>query len=138
VAELNAYLKFDGNCREAMEFYKDCLGGTLNIMTMGESPMAAQIPPERKKLIMHSALTSGSVMIMGADNMMGENLSHGNRISLTLVGQKKGEIETIFQKLSRGGKVTQPLKEEFFGTYGSLTDKYGFTWMFQYGMMQQK
>jgi PhnB protein len=136
MAELNAYLKFDGNCKEAMEFYRGCLGGNLEMMTMGESPMGAQTPPNRKNLIMHSLLTGAGVRIMAADNMMEEKLQHGNRVNLCLVGQKKGEVEAIFEKLSKGGKVLHPLKEEFFGTYGDLTDKFGFTWMFQYGMTQ--
>ena len=47
--------------------------------------------------------------------------------------RSKAEIETLFKKLSAGGHVNTPLKEEFFGTYGDLTDKYGFHWMFQFG-----
>lgn len=134
MAEFNAYLIFNGNCREAMEFYKGCLGGELGVMTVGESPMAAQMPPEMRNRILHSVLTSGSVMLMGSD-MIGRNeeLKHGNTLSLCLVCKSKAEIETLFKKLSAGGHIDSPLKEEFFGTYGDLTDKYGFHWMFQYG-----
>jgi len=46
VANLNPYLNFDNNCREAMNFYKDCLGGELFFQTVGEMPaMAATNAP---------------------------------------------------------------------------------------------
>jgi PhnB protein len=50
MTQLNAYLHFNGNCREAMTFYQACLGGELKMQAVGESPMAGQMPPERKEL----------------------------------------------------------------------------------------
>jgi uncharacterized glyoxalase superfamily protein PhnB len=136
-AEFNAYLRFNGNCREAMEFYKACLGGQLNLMIVGESPDAAQMPAEVQNKIMHSTLTNGSIMIMGSDIVGAEEYRHGNTVSLCLVCQSKEEINTLFSKLSSGGKVIHPLKEEFFGTYGDIIDKYGFSWMFQFSGTQK-
>jgi PhnB protein len=69
---------------------------------------------------------------MGSDMVGPEGAKNGNTLSLTLVCSSKEEIETFFSKLSAGGKVAHPLKEEFFGTYGDLTDKYGINWMFNY------
>jgi PhnB protein len=41
------YLGFDGNCAEAMRFYEQALGGTLEKMISGaDSPMADQMPEE--------------------------------------------------------------------------------------------
>jgi PhnB protein len=95
--------------------------------------MAANMPPEAKKRIMHSELTSDKVRLMASD-MIGEGkLEQGNNVYLCLVCESKDEIKTLFTKLSRGGKVRHPLKEEFFGTYGDLTDKFGTYWMLQYG-----
>jgi PhnB protein len=71
--------------------------------------------------------------VLLASDMVGpEGVKKGNDVSLTLVCSSKAEIETSFSKLSAGGKVAHPLKEEFFGTYGDLTDKYGINWMFTY------
>ena len=140
MAQLNAYLVFNGNCREAMQFYKGCLGGELNSMTVGNSPMAATMPAGMRDKIMHSLLTSGSIRLMASDmiDMIGEEgYKHGNTVSLCLVCQSKEEIQTLFSKLSQGGQIKHPLKEEFFGTYGDLTDKYGFSWMFQFGENQK-
>jgi PhnB protein len=135
MANLSAYLTFNGNCKEAMEFYKSCLGGEFKPMTYGESPMGAQTPAEMRSMIMHSYLKSDGIHFMAADAPEG-TVRHGNRVSLCLIGDSAAELKHLFSKLSAGGKVTRPLKEEFFGTYGELTDKYGFTWMFQYSAKQ--
>jgi len=35
--DFQTYLNFDGKTREAMTFYKDCLGGDLFLQTFGET-----------------------------------------------------------------------------------------------------
>lgn len=67
MAEFNAYLKFNGNGREAMSFYQDCFGGDLNVMTIGESPVKDQMPVEMHDKIMHALLNSGNIKIMGSE-----------------------------------------------------------------------
>jgi PhnB protein len=129
MAHINPYLHFDGTCREAMTFYKECLGGEVTFMTVGESPMAAQMPPAAHKQVLHATLKAGAVDLMASDMMSSGGVKHGNEVSLSLVCDSKAEIETLFRKLSAGGTVSHALKEEFFGTHGNLVDKYGITWM---------
>lgn len=137
MARLNAYLTFDGNCGEAMNFYKDCLGGELELMPVEGSQMAAGMPDKKDK-IMHSMLKNGEIVLMASDMMGPEGVVKGNNVALCLICDAKEEIERLFSKLSEGGKVGNSLKEEFFGTYGDLTDKYGFNWMFQFGTGEKK
>jgi PhnB protein len=130
MAQLSPYLTFKGNCREAMTFYKECLGGKLKLQTVGETPMAAQMPKEMRNSIMHSVLEKKDGFTLMASDMCGPgDRVQGNTMSLTLVCKSKKELETCFSKLSAGGKVGNPLKEEFFGTIGDLVDKFGFRWM---------
>jgi PhnB protein len=132
VARLNPYVNFPGTCKEAMTFYKDSLGGKLTIMTVGESQMAAQMPKEAHKNVLHSVLEKDGFVLMAADMMEpGAGVNEGP-VSLCMVCQSKAEIESLFAKLSAGGKVSHPLKEEFFGTFGDFTDKFGINWMFQF------
>jgi PhnB protein len=49
MTQINSYLTFNGNCREAMNFYKDCLGGELNLQTIAESPLADKMPAQMKE-----------------------------------------------------------------------------------------
>ena len=135
MSNLYAYVQFQGNCRDAMTFYKECLGGELQIMTIGESQMAEHMPAEAQNNVMHSALMKdGKIIVMGADSM-GEEVPQSKGISLCIVGESKEELESLFAKVSQGATVHHPLKEEFFGTYGDLTDKFGVNWMFQYSPM---
>ncbi len=115
-----------------MTFYKDALGGELTLMTVGESPMASQLPADSHKKVMHASLKSGGFTLLASDMSGPGGFKKGSELSLTIVGSSKEEIESFFSKLSAGGKVTHALKEEFFGLYGDLTDKYGISWMFNY------
>jgi PhnB protein len=134
MATINAYLTFDGDCREAMTFYRDCLGADLKLMTVGESPVAAQLPVGTHSMIMHAALTKGPLTLMASDMMeQGAALSRGNSMCLMLYCSSEEEIRSYFAKLSAGGKVMTELKVEFWGSmYGDVVDKFGTRWMLNY------
>lgn len=133
MAQLNPYLNFNNNCREAMTFYKDCLGGELSLQTVEELPeMAAQMPPEMKKSIMHSVLTSGDIVIMASD-LNREKPVDGNTVHLCIQCKTENELNAFFSKLSSGGKVTEPISDMPWGAkYGSLIDKFGKYWLFNF------
>jgi|SRR5262249_32279020 len=131
MGQLSPYLKLNGNCRQVLEFYRSVLGGQLSLQTIGDSPAAGHFPPAMKDRILHGSLTKGDLTIFATD-VAGPELTQGNNIFLCLVCKSKEEIETLFAKLSQGGKATTPLKQEFFGTYGDLIDKFGINWMFQF------
>jgi PhnB protein len=135
MATIDAYLSFAGNCREAMTFYRDCLGGELQLMTVGESGVAAQMPKEAQGLIMHAALTKGPLALMASDMMDGGAVDQGNAMSLMLYCGSEEEIRAFFSKLRAGAKVNTELKVEFWGSmYGDLVDKFGVRWMFNYDL----
>ena len=131
MAKINPYLTFNNNCREAMNFYKECLGGELSLMTVSESPVANQMPPQYKDAILHSELKSNGFSVMGSD-MAPEALNDGNTNHMCLICETEEEIKSLFEKLSAGGKIKQPLHEMFFGLIGSLEDKYGKRWLLEY------
>ena len=131
MVKLSHYLRFNGNCREAMEFYKECLGGELTIMTMGESPMASQVPPEMKTRVMHSVLKKDNMTFMASDAMGPEKIMKGTNISLSIMGTDMEVFRPYFSKLSSGGVIKHPLEKTFFGVYSDFTDKFGIDWMFQ-------
>jgi PhnB protein len=132
MTHINAYLNFNGKCREAMTFYKECLGGELAMQKISESPMAARMPSEMGAKILHSSLTKESIVLMGSD-MMGNNVVAGNSISLCINCSSEEEINSFFDSLSKDGKIVEPLHQSFWGaTFGSLTDKFGITWIFNH------
>lgn len=125
---INAYLTFNGNCSEAMNFYKEGLGGELTIQTVEESPMSEQWPADVQKNVLHAGLINNGLMLFGSDMNTGE-LTNGNRISLSLNCTNDTEIKRYFSYLSKDGQVTHPLHDFFGGTIGALTDKYGIMWL---------
>lgn len=133
MARLNPYLQFNGNCREALGFYRDCLGGELVIQTFGESPLAEGLPAELHDRILHAMLTGGGMVLMASDGMGEQRPGQGGPVTLCLNSGDKDEIKAYYAKLAVGATVTQPLDEAFFGLYGALTDRYGIDWMFQAG-----
>ncbi len=130
---INSYLTFNGNCREAMIFYKECLGGELFIQAIEDSPMANKMPIQMKEHILHAKLTSGDVIIMGSDMVSEIGLTKGNSVSLMLNCNSEDEIRTSYEKLSAGGIALHPLEDTFWGAlFGGLTDKFGNNWILNY------
>lgn len=62
---VDVYINFNGNCREAVEFYAEVFGTEKpQIMTFGEAPPPPEfaLPEEAKNLVMHTRLNiSGTV-----------------------------------------------------------------------------
>ncbi len=138
MTQVNVYLTFNGNCREAMTFYKECLGGELSLQTIGESPLAEQMPPQMKQGILHSTLVNGGLIIMASDMAGEQGVKRGNSVSLMLNCSSEEEIRTFYSNLSAGGKATHPLEETFWGAlFGDLVDKFGNPWLLHYDKNQK-
>jgi PhnB protein len=140
MAELNVYLTFNGNAREAMTFYQESLGGTMDINTFGESPGNEQMDEATKNQVMHARLVNGDFLLMASDiGTMHPHVTTGTSVTLSLNCLSKEEIESAFAKLSAGGTVTMPLENTFWGaTFGMFTDKFGMHWMLNYDHVPQK
>lgn len=133
--DITPYLTFNGTCRQAMTFYKDILGGDLELMDFASSPM--DVPDEAKNYIMHAILTSNGVTLMASDTMPNQAVTNGNSVSLSINCQSVDEINHLFNSLSDGGEITMPLEDTFWGArFGMLTDKFGTCWMFNYDYPQ--
>jgi len=134
MSSIHSYLTFNGNCREAMTFYRECIGGELVFQTIGESPLSEKMSEGMKDLILHSTLTNGDVLLMGSDMAPETGLVKGNTVSLVLNSNNEQEIKSWYKKLSAGGQVTHPLKKSFWGAlFGGLTDKFGNHWLLNCG-----
>ena len=115
-----------------MNFYKDCFGGKLEFMTVGESPMATDMPEGSHDLIMNSTLTSGQIYFSGSD-MMRDRAVIGDNVGMALECATEKELNTLFTKLSEGGKVFMaPEEQSWGGVFGMLTDKFGVEWMLNF------
>ena len=131
--QINSYLTFNGNCREAMTFYKKCLGGQLNFQKVGESPLSDKMPRHMKDCILHATLTKDNLVLMGSDLVSEKGLVKGNSVSLSLNCSSEKEIKSCYAKLSAEGTANHQLEESFWGAlFGDLTDKFGNHWILNY------
>ena len=134
---VDVYLNFNGNCREAAEFYAEVFGTEKpQIMTFGETPPdpSFTLPEEAKNLVMHTRLNISGSNVMFSDVFPGMPFVLGNNVTLSIVTENLDEIKTWFNKLKEGGKVKMDLQETFWSKcYGNLTDKFGIEWQFNYG-----
>ncbi|MEO6406862.1 MAG: VOC family protein [Ferruginibacter sp.] len=131
--QINSYLTFNGNCREAMLFYKKCLGGQLSFQTIGESTLSEKMPAKMKGCIVHSTLENDGIVLMGSDIVSEKGLLKGNAVSLILNCSSEKEIKECYKKLSKGGEQTHPLADTFWGNmFGGLTDRYENHWLLNY------
>ena len=139
MAQVNAYLTFNGNCEEAFNFYKSVFGGEFPyIGRFGDMPPTdgKEIPEADKNKIMHITLPiSQETVLMGSDTAgeWASQFNAGNNISLSINTDSREEADRLFGGLSEGGVVTMPLAETFWGAYfGMWTDKFGINWMVNY------
>lgn len=127
MAIIHTYLRFNGNAKEAFNFYKDCLGGELSIQTVGQSPMAKYMQ-DKNDLVFHAQLKKGDLVVLGSDLVPDEGYKKGNSVVVTLECESKDEARELFDKLSKDGTVGHVLEDQEWGTIGDFTDKYNIDW----------
>ncbi|MFC4098574.1 VOC family protein [Paenibacillus xanthanilyticus] len=137
---VDAYLNFQGNTREAVEFYAEVFEtGTPKIMTFGEVPPNPEypLPEEAKNWVMHTRLNICGSNVMFSDTFPGMPYTQGNNITLAIVLDDEEQLRKYFNRLKDGGQVEMELQETFWSkSYGSLKDKFGIGWQFNYGMSE--
>ena len=139
MTQLNPYIRFDGKCREAMEFYRQCLGGDLTVITVSETPMAKQMPSEMQQKVMHANLTNGKIVLLGSDMVGLEGFVNGNSFLLQLECDSETQLRSLYSQLTAdSGKPLYPPSPSFWGgIYGQLVDKFGNSWILNYSANTQ-
>ena len=127
-SKLNPYLAFNGNAREAMEFYQSVFGGELRINTFGEYGSS---DPAVDDKVMHAMLTTDrGYALMASDTAPGMPYNPGDTVTCSLSGDPGDGLEEAWEKLSAGGTVTMPFEKQMWGDiFGMCTDRFGVPWM---------
>ena len=135
-SRLNPYLHFDGNAREAVEFYRSVFGGELTANTYGEF---GNPDPAVAGRIMHAQLeTPEGYTLMAADLPPGAEYRPGTTMTVSLSGDTNSPLREYWEKLSEGATVSVPLEKQMWGDeFGQLTDRYGVAWMVNIGQPQE-
>jgi len=131
--QVQPYLFFEGRCDEALAFYKKALGAEVGmLMRFKEAPPPsgdnACMPVDGEK-VMHASFKVGETTIMASDGMCSGKPDFKG-ISLSITARDDAEAKRVFDALSEGGAVRQPLMKTFFASsFGMVADKFGVGWM---------
>jgi PhnB protein len=125
---LNPYLSFDGNAKEAVEFYGSVFGGQPTLNTYGDY---GDVSAPGADKIMHGTLkTPAGYTLMVSDAPPGMPFTPGNTITLSLSGDDEHQLREYWDKLSDGGSVSVPLEKQMWGdVFGMCADRFGVAWM---------
>lgn len=129
---VETYVFFDGTCEEAMTFYREKLGATIEF-TMRykeapEPPPPGMVPAGWENKIMHASVVINDTRLMMSDDCTRKAKFGGFALALSVATEP--EADRAFAALSDGGKISMPLAKTFFAPkFGMLTDRFGIMWM---------
>jgi PhnB protein len=128
--QIQPYLFFEGRCDEAIEFYKKVFGAEVEmLMRWKDSPDKSMSNPANENKVMHSSLRLGQTNLMASD---GRNTGKADfkGFALSVDAKDEASAEKMFNALADGGQVLMPLAKTFFSPcFGTVTDRFGLTWM---------
>jgi PhnB protein len=134
--KLVPYLTFNGNCEEAMDFYKELLNGEITyIMRFGDGPEEMLPDKSLKDKVMHGSMVYNGDQLIYFSDMLGEERKPGN-VSVHFDAESEEEVDKLFEFLSKEAKeISMPLQLTFWNAkFGSLIDKYGISWSVNFDM----
>ena len=130
--QLELFINFNGNCREAAEFYAKVFKSAVNnLSTYGDMPPDPDNPVQEadKNKVMYAGIPVGNMTLMLMDMPSGSPLKTGNNINPTVSTDSKEEVTRMYNALKTGGEVLMELQKVFYSElYGMVKDKYGVIW----------
>jgi PhnB protein len=128
--KINPYLTFNGQAKEAFQFYAKVFHGEILMsMSYGETPMKNDMPPAIHDRVAHIRMTIGDQVLMASDSFNNDPINN-NGMTISVVITAPAEADRIYKALAEGGKVTMEIQETFWAhRFGTLVDKYGTPWM---------
>jgi PhnB protein len=121
------YLHLPGTARDALTFYGDVFGCSVQLHTFAEFDRADG-PADA---IAHGYLSEGPVALFAADVGGDELPLRCEGLMLSLLGTAPpATLRTWFSRLSEGGRVVESLATRPWGASdGQVVDRYGLRWL---------
>jgi PhnB protein len=126
--KISSHLTFNGQCEAAFRRYQAILGGELYVLSYGQTPMSADVPPAMRDKVVHATLSLGACSLAGAD-VRPEEYSAPQGFYVLVSPAGPAEARRIFDSLAEGGEVRMPLQKAFWTpAFGVLVDRFGIPW----------
>ena len=134
-SRLNPYVSFNGNARQALEFYQSVLGGDLAVNTFGDFGQSGGDHAAVADQIMHGQLeTDLGFTLMASDYGPDMEAVIGNNFAVSLSGDDQDDLRRYWEQLSSSGTVSVPLEKQVWGDeFGMCVDQFGVPWMVNIG-----
>lgn len=86
-------------------------------------------PGGKKGLVKQATFTIDGIEYMASENTMDHAFSFTPSISIFVNCEDENELNSLFEKLSNGGKIMMPVNNYGFSKkFGWTSDKYGVSW----------
>ncbi|MGK3978104.1 VOC family protein [Sorangium sp. So ce118] len=124
------HLNFRGDARAALEFYQSVFGGDVTIVTYKDA-QNVQDPSEAGQVMWGQVTARNGFRVMAYDVPSRMPWDQGkNAFFVSVRGDSASEIAALWEKLSDGATVAQPLAPSgWTPLYGMLEDRFGITWV---------
>ena len=124
-------ISFNGNCLEALEYYKKIFDGEiLQIVTYDEINYKCEEEEKKKNF--------SAIMLLGKDTVyFNDKLNEkiGNNITMIIEFFNEEELNDISSKLSKEGTISVEMGETNWGSkYVEIIDKFGVIWGLNFEM----
>jgi PhnB protein len=126
-------LEFNGQCREAFEYYAKVLNGEIKVMNLlGDTrniPLPPGSKPTRPELVRFAQLQFGDNVIQGND-LPAEDYKEKSGFNMALHVATAAEAHRIFNAFADGGNIDTPLSEvAWSSSFGIVRDRFGTPWL---------
>jgi PhnB protein len=121
-------IHFQGNCDEAISFYKEVFGAEANeVFYAKDAPADSGMESLPPNFVMHS-----EVFICGTNFSLTDGSEQpitGDHISFMISFDTKEEVKAAYDKLQVDGRIVDPLAPTFWSDlYGYVVDRFGVNW----------
>ena len=127
---ITPYLTFNGNCKEALAFYRSVFPcGEPSVLPYGDyMPEGSPTPPELlRSWVMHAEMTVCGTNVWFADSAQAPGNS--GLITLSAIVPTGREALAIYDALCAGGTVTLPPTITFYSVFHAVVrDRFGVPW----------
>lgn len=124
------HLTFNGNCRQAFNYYQACFGGELTVQTLADTPHAGAMTRQMRTIVIWATLKNEYFRLAGTDLADEGRVVLGNNISLLVECKSFAERIKLINKLTGRNfcslENTNPLI--------NVTDKYSINWVLSVAM----
>ena len=123
------YLTFNGNCREAFNYYQTCVGGELTVQSLADTLRSNEMSRQMLNAVVSATLKNKYFKMVGTDLTDQGSIVSGNNMSILIECNSFDERARLINKLIGRNycsiKNTNPLM--------NVTDKYRINWILSAG-----